>query len=99
MNFKCRKVVTGKNILLFKEMLADIGYDDPSVIDILVQGIKIVGEAEVTGIWERSDDKGARCDVKRMGAWKGISEGCSPKSKSDRPRVIRFCLGKYSQRS
>ena len=66
MNERVNKCVEGKDILLFKEMLKGIGYDELSVADLISQGIKIVGEAEVTGIWERSEEKGAKCDMQNL---------------------------------
>ena len=50
MKFKVRKVVEGNaEHLTVQGMLTDISYDDLPAIDILTQGIKIVGEAKVTG--------------------------------------------------
>ena len=36
-------MVESKNILLFKEMLSDIGYDDIGVADLLVTVLRLVG--------------------------------------------------------
>ena len=57
------RVVAKKNILLFKEMLSDIGYDDMSVVDLLTVGVKVVGDLPKVGIW-KPDDKRARITVK-----------------------------------
>jgi len=56
------QVVSNKRILLFKEMLRDIGYDDMAVVDLLVQGIKVVGELDRVGIW-RPAPKGPKVSM------------------------------------
>ena len=53
-------------------MVEDIGYDDLKVVDLMTQGIKIVGETEVTGIWERTEERGARCDKESL--WEHAKE-------------------------
>ena len=53
-------VVKDKKILLFKEMLASIHYDDMSVVDLLITGIEVVGNLKSIGIWRASDDKLAK---------------------------------------
>jgi len=53
------KVVKDKNILLFKRMLVDIGYDDVAVADLLVTGVKLVGELERLPMWEADHTKNA----------------------------------------
>ena len=58
-----KQVVETKRILLFKEMLTDIGYDDPGVADLLVTGVKIVGTLPKIGIW-RPEDRQAKIPVK-----------------------------------
>ena len=45
-----QEVVREKRILLFKEMLMDIGYDDMSVVLLLTLGVRVVGKCENTGI-------------------------------------------------
>ncbi len=49
------RVVADKNILLFKEMLEDIGFDDMPVVYLLTIGTKIVGLLKKTGIWKPMD--------------------------------------------
>ena len=44
------KVVSGKRILLFREMLQATNYPDQSAADELVEGAKLVGEVPVTGV-------------------------------------------------
>ena len=39
-------------MLLFKEMLQGINYDDPDVVNLLVTGVKIVGDLPRVGIWK-----------------------------------------------
>jgi len=45
-------IVKGKNLLAFKEMLKSIDHPDKSVADLMVQGFPIVGELEVSGVFE-----------------------------------------------
>lgn len=49
------KVVADKNILLFKEMLDDIEYDDMSVVYLRTLGTKFVGLLPRSGIWKPQD--------------------------------------------
>ena len=62
------KVVKDKRILLFKEMLRDISYDDMDVVNIIKLGIRIVGLLKGTGIWEKSDEKMPRMEVRHLWA-------------------------------
>ena len=50
-----QQVVKDKRILLFKEMLRSIHYDDLGVVDLLVTGIKVVGNLPRLGIWQPED--------------------------------------------
>ena len=56
-------VVKDKRVLLFKEMLSDINYDDMGVVDLLTMGVKVVGTLPKIGIW-RPDDRRAKITVK-----------------------------------
>ena len=62
------KVVAEKNILLFKEMLSDIGYDDMDVVHLLTCGVKLVGDLPATGIWAKTDLNLAKCNIKTVWA-------------------------------
>ena len=55
-----KEVVEEKRILLFREMLTSIGYDDMGVIDLLTQGVKITGVLQRTGIWKPDPTKAPR---------------------------------------
>ena len=57
LNPEVREVIYDKKILLFKEMLQDIGYDDPTVVRLLTLGVRVVGLCDNTGIWENSEEK------------------------------------------
>ena len=48
-------IVKNKRILLFREMLTDIGYDDMGVVKLLEEGIRVVGDLEKVGIWKPAD--------------------------------------------
>ena len=63
-----REVIKGKRILLFKEMLKDIHYDDMSVVELLTLGVRIVGLCENTGIWTNTDDKLPKTNVRHLWA-------------------------------
>jgi len=67
-------VVKSKNILLFKTMLEDIGYDDMGVVRILTDGLKIVGNLEAIGIWKKDDSKGAKCSIEQVWANAKVSQ-------------------------
>ena len=60
LNKQVEQVVKNKKILLFEEMLRDIGYDDMPVVNLLRKGIKIVDTLELVGIW-KEEDKQAKC--------------------------------------
>ena len=60
------KVVALKRILLFKQMLIDIDYDDLAVLDFLILGVPIVGKAKESNVWPKDDSKLPRCEVKHL---------------------------------
>jgi len=62
------KVVSKKRILTFKRMLEDIDYDDLEVVDLLINGVKVAGKLERTGIWAPSTEKGPQCSVNDLWA-------------------------------
>ena len=49
------RVVASKNVLLFKEMLEEIGYDDMAVVDLLISGVQVIGTLDKVGIWKPED--------------------------------------------
>ena len=61
-----QSVIKEKRILLFKEMLQDIGYDDMSVVELLSVGVRIIGLCQNTGIWTDSDEKLPRTTVRHL---------------------------------
>jgi hypothetical protein len=66
LNRNVGQVVKDKRILLFKEMLLDIGYDDMDVVNLIQGGVKVVGRLKEVGIWKRSEDRTPRCEVKDL---------------------------------
>jgi hypothetical protein len=72
LNANVEKVVSEKRILLFQEMLSDIGYDDMEVVSLLSEGVKVVGKLDEVGIWKKDDSRGPRCSVKDV--WLGARE-------------------------
>ena len=46
-------VLRGKRILLWKQMLESIEYEDMDVVNEFVSGTKLVGEAQSTGLWPK----------------------------------------------
>ena len=52
-----RAIVSTKKILLFKEMLEAINYDDLDVVDLLMNGVRVTGELPRLGIWEPDSTK------------------------------------------
>ena len=61
MNPEVEKVVRDKRILLFKEMLADVCYDDMGVVDLLILGVRIMGKASATGVWQVDNTRAPMC--------------------------------------
>ena len=47
------KVLKGKRILLWGEMLAAIGYEDMGVVEEFKTGSSLVGATEITGLWPK----------------------------------------------
>ncbi|CAE7041878.1 unnamed protein product [Symbiodinium sp. CCMP2592] len=47
-----RKILQPKRILLFEEMLRDIGYDDMGVVQELIDGATLTGDIPITGVLE-----------------------------------------------
>ena len=60
------KVVARKKILLFKQMLVDIHYDDMDVVNFLNLGVPLVGKAKESNIWPKDESKLPRCEVKHL---------------------------------
>ena len=46
-------VLRGKRILLWKQMLESIQYEDMEVVDEFASGTRLVGEAQTTGLWPK----------------------------------------------
>ena len=46
-------VLKGKRILLWKNMLEYIDYEDMGVVAEMTEGARLVGEAESTGLWPK----------------------------------------------
>ena len=67
LNPNVETVVHRKRILLFKEMLADIEYDDQQVADLLISGIDLVGRLPKVGIWKPLI-KEPSCSIKTLWA-------------------------------
>ena len=61
-------VVQRKQILLFKELLSGMNYDDPGVADLLVSGVKLVGTVERIGIWPPDPSKEAKATINYLWA-------------------------------
>jgi hypothetical protein len=51
------KVVADKSILLFKQMLEDIGYDDIDVHSLLITGVKLIGQIPPLAFWQPDPEK------------------------------------------
>ena len=66
------RVVKNKRILLFKEILRDINYDDQQVADLLIHGVRVVGCPESLSIWPKADN-GPVCTVADVEAFSGAA--------------------------
>lgn len=63
-----QKVVGEKNVLLFKEMLEHIRYDDLAVVELLTTGVPKVGQLERTGMWPPDPTKAPRVAMRSVWA-------------------------------
>ena len=59
------KILDSKRILLFKEMLEDIRYDDVGVVQEIIEGATLTGDIPVTGVLD-AKLKPARIDVSEL---------------------------------
>ena len=48
-----QKILQGKRLLLFKEILTDLNYSDVSVVDDIVAGFQLTGWAPKTGVFDQ----------------------------------------------
>ena len=46
-----RNILKPKRLLLWKEMLSDIGYKDMGVFDEVVEGTSLLGQVPLTGLY------------------------------------------------
>ena len=53
-------VVQEKKILIFKRLLRDCHFDDPGVADLLVTGVKLIGQLSPLPFWRNDPTKAAR---------------------------------------
>ena len=60
-----KKILGGKRLLLWKEILLDLGYPDASVVDDMVSGFALTGWAPTTGIF-RPDVRKPSLSVKQL---------------------------------
>ncbi|CAE7668743.1 ANKRD50 [Symbiodinium sp. CCMP2592] len=60
-----RKILQPKRILLFEEMLRDIGYDDMGVVQELIDGATLTGDIPITGVLD-TKLKPARLDTEQL---------------------------------
>ena len=60
-----RKILDSKRILLFKEMLEEIKYDDVEVVQEIIEGATLTGDIQVTGVLD-AKFKPARIDVSEL---------------------------------
>ena len=82
-------VVASKNILLFKEMLEAIQYDDLAVVDLLMTGVQVVGTLDRVGIW-KPEDRSAKIsrEVLIKGAGPAQVDAAQIRRVSDEDEVI-----------
>jgi len=60
-----KKILGGKRLLLWKEILQDLGYPDVSVVDDMISGFALTGWAPTTGIF-RPDVRKPSLSVKQL---------------------------------
>ena len=66
LNPKVERIVSEKKILLFKRMLKDIEFDDVEVADLLVTGVKLIGELEPKEFWTQDPSKMAKLTQEQL---------------------------------
>ena len=49
-HLKC--ILKGKRLLLFKEMLTDLQYNDTAIVDDIISGFKLTGWSPKTGVFD-----------------------------------------------
>ena len=52
-----RQIVETKQLLLYKQMLQSIKYPDCNVADLMYQGFPIVGDMDITGVFEQRQEQ------------------------------------------
>ena len=60
-----KKILAGKRLLLWKEILVDLEYPDASVVDDMISGFALTGWAPTTGVF-RSDVRRPSLSVKQL---------------------------------
>ena len=65
-----RSLIEEKKVLLFKRMCQDAGVDDDGLSDILVNGVKLVGQADQTGQFPKLIQEPAMSSVQLMNSTK-----------------------------
>jgi hypothetical protein len=83
-----RSVVEQKQILLFKELLIGMGYDDIGVADLLITGVKLVGTVDRVGIWVPDESRIAKSTVESLWA----------SARQAQDSVIKANTGNFSDR-
>eukprot|EP00973_Karenia_brevis_P085910 11915827-Karenia_brevis.AAC.1 len=89
MDGEVAKCVEEKRIVLFRELLQEIEYDDLGVVDYLTNGVKTVGNLAATGIWKPWNNR-ATCPVDAiwMNARRTQRELLKPRRHSDVDKVV-----------
>ena len=75
------RVVAKKKILVFKELLEYIDYDDMGVVDLLTGGIEIIGTLGRIGIW-KPEDRSAKIDGRTLSLNASIAQKSVLKGKA-----------------
>ena len=84
-----RKVVESKKILLFKEMLRDAGIKDENLVNDLVDGFRITGELQPSGLFQRRLKPAALShdDLKTTAKWAKHTVASSCRAAAKDPKV------------
>ncbi|CAE7739197.1 unnamed protein product [Symbiodinium sp. CCMP2592] len=88
MNSEVRKVMDSKKIALFQEMLADAGIADPHLIKDFVEGFRITGELQPSGMFQKRLKPASLShdDLKTTAKWAKhtVASSCRRAAKDDK---------------
>ena len=95
LNPEVRKIIQNKKILLFKELLVLIDFDDIAVVDLLLLGIKLVENVAKSGVWRPDPTKRARISVEEL--WRSARQAQSKVLEEDQVLMMVLFSAEYGE--